>query len=416
MLKHDDAKEAVDKMLIGAHLERMSYTFKSSYINAIDLEPGDVVSIPEGDVRINQIEETEEGILQINAVDAGFNTTPQPIMDGGTVVGYTASTYLGTGLGTQTPAPVLNAPSEITKSGMLFLDIPVIDSVDTIPRAYVAVHGYGIEGWTGAQLFKSVDGGAKYDLIGTQSSSATLGMVSSPVTNSDYYNWDDSTVITVVLKAGTLISKTNTAVLAGENTCMIGNECIAFGVATLVGPSTYNISHLLRGRRGTEFATGTHVPNELFVMLDSSLMKIEVPESDRGKTYKYKIVTVGSDLTKSEPQDLQVIGSNTLPWAPVQVNKVHAGTTWTVTWKERARFNGGLQDYNDIVRDSDWAGWAVAVFNWSTVVRQEIVYVPEFVYPIDKQTADFGSGQSSLKVSIQQISLKYGGGRPVIST
>ena len=127
MLTHSYAKLSTDKMLIGAHLERMQYTFKTSYRNAIDLEPGDVISIPEGYVRILQIEEIDEGILEISAVDAGAVGAPQPIVVDGVTIGYTASTYVGTGLEPQLPSAVINAAVEITKAGALFFDPPALD-------------------------------------------------------------------------------------------------------------------------------------------------------------------------------------------------------------------------------------------------------------------------------------------------
>lgn len=412
-MSHADAKATTEQLLIGAHLERMQYSFKTWYKSGIDLEPGDVVTLPTGDMaRIIQIEEVEEGILEMVAVDAGVPAEPQPIVVGGVTIGYTASSYLGTGQDPQIPTAPTNVAPVITKSGALFIDPPVLNSDDTAPRVYAAIHGYGVEGWPGAQIFRSIDGGATYSLIGSTSISASWGLVSMPISApTSYYTWDDTTVITVQMKTGTLVSKTDEAVLAGENLCMVGQECIAFGVATLVSPGTYQLSHLLRGRRGTEWATSGHVANELFVMLNNNLFKIECSDNDRGKTFKYKVVTYGSDLTKVDAQDIQIIGTNTVPWTPVNLQGYKVANDWHLSWTERPRFINEIQNYTEINHDYDFGGYAVIIYNGTTEVKQEIVYDNQFVYTSSMQIADFGSNQTTLKFAVSQISNKYGGGR-----
>jgi hypothetical protein len=416
MMTHTDAKEAVDKLLIGAHLERLQYTFKTSYKNCIDLEPGDVIAIPEGYVRIVQIEEVDDGILEIHCVDAGAVGAPQAIIVGGVTIGYTASTYIGSGSDAQIPAAVLNAAPSITQAGVFFIDPPTLNSDDKSPRAYAAIHGYGQSGWPGAQLFSSNDGGASYTLIGSVTESAKWGKVATAASSASAYVWDDTTTITVQMKSGTLVSKTDAAVLAGGNLCMIGKECIAFGVATLTSPNTYQLSHLLRGRNGTEFAIGTHTTDELFVMLDAGVVDVTSTDSDRGKTFKYKVVTIGSDLTLVDPVDVQIFGNNTIPWTAVNLRGAKVGNNWNLAWTQRSRFVNDLMDYAEIPNDYDYGGFAILIYNGTTVVRQEIVYSTTYQYTEANQIADFGSVQSTVKYGIIQISNKYGGGQQVTKT
>ena len=415
MLTHADAKEATDRLLTGAHLERMQYTFKTSYKNAVDLEPSDIIQIPEGAVRIVQIEEIDEGVLEIHCVDAGATGAPQPITDPtGAIIGYTASTYIGTGLNPQLPSEVLNTPSVVSKAGVIWFDPPTQDSSDKLPRVYAAVHSFGVEGWPGAEIYISKDGGASYNAIASTNKPSTIGIVPAIVPAHDYYVFDNTTTIRVQLKAGTLVSKTDAAVLAGENLCMVGQECIAFGVATLVAPNTYDLTHLLRGRRGSEWAISSHEANELFVLLDGAPVEIEMTEADRSKQFLFKTVTYGSDLTKVDAEAVQIIGENTVPFAPAQVKIADIGSDYKVTWKERPRFGGGeLRDYVDGVHDEDFGGYAVMIYNGTTAVRQVIVYDPVFVYTLAMQISDFGAPQFSCKASVSQISNRYGGSRPV---
>lgn len=414
MLTHDDAKEATDRLLIGAHLERMQYTFKTSYRNAVDLEPSDVVQIPEGTLRIVQIEEVDEGVLEIHGVDAGATGTPQPVIVAGNIIGYTASTYVGTGLEAQLPGPVLNDATVVTKAGVLWFDPPVQNADDTSPRVYAAVHGYGVQGWPGAEIYASRDGGASYTKLGQTNQASTWGLVAVPTVGHPWHTFDETTVIRVQVKEGTLLSKSDAAIYAGENLCMVGQECLQFGVATLVAPNTYDLSHLLRGRRGTEWYTGKHIANELFVMLNGAPVSIELTESDRNKKFLFKVVTYGSDLTKVDAEEVQVIGENTVPWQPVFVDAVDIGTDFKLSWTERPRFDNQLRDYIDGVHDVDFGGYAVIIYNGPTVVRQVIVYEPEFIYTLAMQISDFGAAITRIeKFAVSQVSNKYGGSRPV---
>ena len=418
VMAHQSAKDTVDQILIAAHLERQQYIFKTSYALAMDLEPGDTITIPEGTVRIIAIEEQEEGILQITTVDAGAVGLPQPVVDGGVVVGYTASTYEGTGQTAAIPSTPVNVALEIGDSGMLFIDPPTLSADDTVPRVFAVVHGYGKAGWPGATIHRSYDNGESYVQIGKQNAESTWGISESAVTSGSTYGWDDTTVITVKLKSGTLNSVTDTAVLAGANLILIGNELINFGIATLIGPNEYHLTHLLRGKQGTEWAIPAHVVNELVVLMDSNLFEIAVADTDRGKTWTYKVVTNGSDITKAEPQLLQVFGGNLLPWTATNLEGTKDATTgdFNLTWIGRAKFNNGFTDYVQAPNDPDFGGFAVCIYNGASIIRKQIVYGSTFNYSKVLQVADFGSEQTSLKYSITQISNKYGGGKTITVT
>lgn len=415
MLGHQIAKDATDRLLIGSHLERTQYFFKTSYEH-IDLEPGDVIAIPGAQVRIMQIEETEVGILEFICTDAGVVGAPVPIVVGGITIGYTASTYVGTGLNAQTPAAVLNTAPVIGYSDSLFIDPPVFNSSDTEPRIYAMVHGFGEPGWPGAQVFWSKDNGGSYVAVGSSSTEATFGMVTSPISGPirGHHIWDDTTTITVVLKTGALVTRTDSAVLGGENMCMIGREVISFGVATLTAPNTYQLSHLLRGRRGSEWACNAHVANELFIILNNACVEIRVPDTDRGATYLFKTVTNGGDLVSATAKAVQIIGENTIPWTPAAPLLTKTGTVWDLNWIQRPRYNNVLRDYTEIDSDADYAGFAITVYDGAVVKRQEVATGTSWTYTDAMQTTDFGTAQTSLKIGIATISRRFGGGREVI--
>jgi hypothetical protein len=396
-LPHEQARAVAELALVNAHLERQAYSFTTTYAH-VDLEPGDVVSAPMGLVRLTKLTEGEEGLIAVEAVDAGGELALEP-----------------SGLDVATPPASTNLPLEIGYSQAWFLDPPALDDTDRDVRLYVAVHGFDKPGWPGAAVYASEDGGATYAQVGSTTTAATTGLVAALTPAAPWQVWDETTVVTVELKTGSLLSASAIAVLNGANQALVGQEVIAFRTATLVGPKTYQLSGLLRGRRGTEQYVSLHVANELFVLLDSALVRLPWPDADRSTTKKYKVVTVGSSLDKVDALDVQMFSYNTLSW-PVLNGKVLAvGADWQVSFDETVRFDNGLKDLATANHDPDWGGWGIQVLPavGDTPVAKYTTTSPLWTYSAAMQTTDFGSPQSSLRVRVAQLSTRWGAGYPV---
>jgi hypothetical protein len=202
---------------------------------------------------------------------------------------------------------------------------------------------------------------------------------------------------------------------------MVGQEVIGFVNATLTGTdgglNVYSLSRLLRGRAGTEVHIDTHQANELFVILDNTLVDIPLTVADLGKTVKCKTVTYGSDISKVTAIDLQPFGLNLRPWAPALATAVRQpNNDWILTWKERPRTNNSLRDYTEISHDADYAGYAYAIMSGSTIKRKGTTTDMTFTYTAAMQVTDFGSVQATLNASITQMSTQIGGGYPATIT
>lgn len=408
-LLDEDAKRVAELALINSHIEQQEFTFTTDYYN-IDLEPGDVVNVPLDSggtvaVRITQINETDDGVLEFVTVRADNNITS-----------YNVSPIPQA----SPPDQTTNIPSTLGYSQTLFLEVPPLpgEGQPTQPRLKTIVHGYGASGWPGAAIYRSVDGGVSYTPVLTSSSMNTIGVVSSPTLNSNgkYHIWDDDSIITVVLKQGTLTSSTDIAVQNGQNWCMVGEEVIGFVNATLVGTNTYQLTRLLRGRAGSEQKCLTHVNDELFVLLDNTLATLPLTSPDLGQTVKYKTVTLGSDLSKVSADDVMPYGLNMRPWAVAQLKAVRQGDDWIISWVERPRFNNHLQDYQEINHDSDWAGFGITITQGVDVKHSAMTVEDTYTYTAAQQVADFGSVQTSLTLTVTQLSTIVGGGYPTTIT
>lgn len=395
-MSHEKAKQVTEIALIQSHVERMQYKFTTSYKN-VDLEPGDVITVPMGVLRINKINELDEGLLEIEATDAGV-----------------AEAISTSDLEVAIPPASTNIPVTLGYSQGFFLDPTNINDNDTGVRLYVAVHGYDRPGWPGAQVWAS-DDGATYNVVGSTSAEATVGLVAIAPAAASPYVWDETTTISVQLKTNALVSRSELAVLNGENWCQIGNEILGFKNAVLTAPKTYTLSGLLRGRQGTEWAIGEHVANELFVLLDTNVLKIDWTDSDRSKTKKYKVVTIGSSLDKVDPQDVYMYSNNKRLWTPHSAKVEQLGSDWRFTFKERVRFNNELQDNTELTHDSDWAGFGIVLYDatGTTIVKTYTTTSELWTYTAAMQTADFGSLQTSIKSKITQLSQLGAPGYPL---
>lgn len=398
-LEHAKAKQIVEVALVNAHLGRMNYAWNGTYAQ-LELECDDVVNTPFGAVRITSVNENaDNGIIEFEGEDAGV---PEAL--------------IASNLEVIVPPPSTNIPVVIGYSAGMFIDPPALNSEDRNLRLMVAVHGYDVPGWPGAEVFMSKNNGESYEVVGSTSSEATVGIVETPIANHDWRVWDNDTEIIVKLRTNTLSSVTDLEVQNGANWALIGQELVGFANAVLIGDKTYRLSRLLRGRQGTEQFISLHVANELFTLMDSSIVVINGYDiADRGGVRKYKVVTRGSSIEKVDAQNVQMMSVNTIPWTVFGAKALKVGQDIQFSWNERVRFDNALKDLATTNHDSDWAGYGVVIYaaDGTTIKRRATMTSENFTYTAAMQIADFGAVQTSVKADIAQISSIYGTGYPV---
>ena len=74
----------------------------------------------------------------------------------------------------------------------------------------------------------------------------------------------------------------DSALAAGANLALIGDELVQFADAEAIGPGKFRLTRLLRGRFATQAAASTHGIGDLFVLIDlAALQAISLPPSVR---------------------------------------------------------------------------------------------------------------------------------------
>lgn len=384
------ARATAKKLLYEAWIERDRYTF-STHRQYATLVPTDVVTVDGITMRIEKKTEAPNGIFTFEAV-----ATLAEI--------YTQSEADGIG-GSFTPQP---PPVDKADTTLVLLDLPLLTDADEANGLYVAMGPADSGAWSGATLYKSADGGVTYTDVVSTSDPAVIGTVASALGDSAGGNmFDESNVITVVLTSADseLESATETAVLSGANPCAIGREVLQFRAATLTAPNTYQLSGLLRGRRGTEWAMNGHSAAEQFVLLP--VLDAAAPLGDLGASRMYKAVGFGKSLASAPAQTFTNQGMRLKPYSPVHIGGGSDDSLdVTINWTYRARTGGAWLDLVDVSVPSGTTT-IVEIRNSSYTQVARVITVTggaqTCAYSAADQITDFGAEQATVYCTISVL-------------
>ena len=429
----DDRTALTAAMLlcVEPHIERTGYTWSCSF-NWLALEPGDVVQMPWGVTRITQVDIR--------------NAQNEPVLDFQGVIDASYVIYSGQGTATTVPVPQIGQPNVMQpalatgSSGDLitgnqptsipgqvptrppvnlgtayaaFIEVPPITSQDTSP-AYLAMPWATGTIFMGAALYESTDGGTTFNQIAQQALSGIVGWTPNVLPVTQPYTWDTSSSIAVYLNSSymQLSSATDLQVIQGANLAQIGSELVQFANANLMtdanGNAYYQISRLLRGRRGTESQMSTHVAGESFVLVEPlEETSIPYPLSALNNAAEFKVATVGQNISAIPSTDFAPTG---LWFKPFSVSHVvltsDPSGDWNVAFTPRARINGWWGSGYSPTLDPDTTTWSADVLSGSTVKRTltGALSSPSFQYTAAMQTADgFTPGQHGIIFNIYQV-------------
>lgn len=315
----------------------------------------------------------------------------------------------------ETPQPALEPVQPVGDTTAYLLNIPALTSSDSLPRYHV---GYLYEedtGFPGVALYRSVDSEATYQQIDAAFLDVITGEADLLMPGGTSYEIDDTWTVTVTLDKGELTSVSDLALLNGANLCMIGNEILGFGTATLTAALTYELSHLLRGRRGTEWAIDDHQADERFYLLDNGVRAISMSMADRYVERPYKAVTNSQDIADVTAQDFTPTAENLNGWSVAQPAAELDGADWVLTWRYRSRFAGDWVDTTGIGFDVDFNGFRLDLYSdntYATLVASHYTdggnpldpeAVKTYTYDAATQTTDFGSTQSTIYYKIVSL-------------
>jgi hypothetical protein len=256
------------------------------------------------------------------------------------------------------PASVSYIPQTVTVSApveLIQFNVPLLQDSDDTGGTEMRIYYAGGEtapssSSISATLYQSTDGNA-WPPFSTFSTFADWGSATTELGDTvaafatDYVN-----TVSYLPASGseTPTSCTYTDMMNGVNPVLVGREIIQYQTAVRNSDGSYTLSILLRGRRGTEWACGTHVVGEIVVPLEiTKIQPGRLSLAQRNVTTMWKLVPTGRFLDSTSADSFAYRGFDLMPYAPVNAKRGISGSDLVLTWIRRTRLGGLLVDGTD---------------------------------------------------------------------
>ncbi|MDQ4420535.1 phage tail protein [Sphingobium sp. DEHP117] len=362
---------------------------------ALGLEPGAVVTVDSENGRW-RIERSEwEGMgVRLSLRQVGGAGVAAPPADGG--------------------APVLQADQLHGPTSLVIADLPMPD--DTLLTApLVAVAAAGAQaGWRAAELFVEDAASAALISIGGTALPAIIGTTAGALggaASAALFDLGSTLDVQLLNSAMQLANADDAALLRGANLALVGNEVIQFGLANQTGPTSWRLSRLLRGRRGTEWAMAGHSAGEPILLLDqASLLPVPTAYAVMGSTLLVDAIGIGD--TAPVKASVAVAGQAVLPLSPVHGTAVAVGGGWQLGWVRRSRIGWQWVDGADAPLGEEQEQYRIDLVKSGGVYRSVTTSSPQWTYDAAMIAVDHGLGISGpVTAQVRQIGT-FGAGRP----
>jgi len=138
------------------------------------------------------------------------------------------------------------------------------------------------------------------------------------------------------------------ALVNGANLAVLGSELIQFGSVKPLGAGRFELSNLLRGRAGTEWAMDGHVAGEAFALIErDALRAVPMPSWATGAEVSASARNISGTTSTSAP--LQLSGESVRPFPPVALRVERDGDgSLRTSWTRRTRAPAGWTDGIDM--------------------------------------------------------------------
>jgi hypothetical protein len=392
MTHRAEAQRLADIWLQDLWIGRETATF-ALRPGAIDLQPGDIVSLDGGRrFQIQQITDAAARQITARAVDPLVYDTPARRVGGAF-----------------TPSPRVQGPPRI-----VVLDLAV--RRDATALSYVAAFA---DPWPGPlAIVKSADT-SDAKIIGAIQKRAMIGDTLDILPPGPVGRFDMGSSLTVRFAAGALASVDDLSALAGKTAMAIQGadgawEVISFSRAELIDKGTYRLSRLLRGMGGEEaLATRAAPAGSTVVLLDDALAPLASDLADLDAPITYAIGP--ADRDHADPlyvrATVRATSKSLRPYAPTRVRARRTATGVVISFVRRTRVDGDRWPPMDVPLGEDSEAYEAEILS-PTGKRLLTATSPSLFYPSSQEIADFGAPQASLTISLYQLSATVGRGFP----
>ena len=361
------------------------------------LAPGDVVGLTVGGrrrlVELRSISDTDSRAVKAQSIDPGVFDLP-------------------------VAAPQLvaaRAPAAIGPAQALILDLPTLSPDDPPVLQSIAVFA---DPWPGAETVWRSPDGESFARAATAVAPATVGVTLDDLPSGPTSRFDHVNTVRVQLYGGGLASVSDMRLFGGANAAAVQRtdgawEVLQFANADLVADRTYRLSRFLRGQAGTEWAMGNPLAaGAPFVILDEQVIPLARGLDSLGRPVQLRIIAAGRDYADPAALSLSATPISTAlrPLSPVHLTAVRTVDGVAFSWIRRTRINGDAWEPVDVPLGEESEAYALDILSGSTVKRTLTASTLAVLYAAADELADFGAPQTSLSISIAQLSTTVGRG------
>jgi len=399
VMSADKAAQLADVLIRLSWISRDTFKFSLPQ-KYLSLKVSDVVTVqtPDRDYQI-RIETINHSLDQIMTV-TGKLSAP--------------ALYDSSSKGSESEEPNQEIPY-ITDATGLLVDAPMI--TESQDRSGFTSSMYGSTGWSGGSLYRSTDGGQTYANLQTYLQPSSVAKAINKIDANDCFVIDRASSLKLSIISGSFSAITQEQMLNGSGWLAYGVdgrwELMRYYDAILNPDGTTSISGLIRGARGTEWATGLHQDNDLVIKLSTS--NNYFVGSDIGRLLiasDFKAVTIGQKITDVESFGFTYKGVNLKPLSPV-LPIANKGADWVLSCTSRTRYQSSFWVSGSQPQNESALLYELDVLDGDSVMRTIQNSSPEFVYTEAQQIEDFGVSQDEIKANCYQISEKVGRGLPL---
>jgi hypothetical protein len=211
-----------------------------------------------------------------------------------------------------------------------------------------------------------------------------------------------------------LENRDDSALASGANFAALGDELVQFGIAEPIGGRRFRLSHLLRGRRGTEWAAGLHSAGESFVLIEpESLASIEAPLGSLGS--EARLIATGLGDAEGVAAARTVGGEALRPPSPVHLRaERQANGDLALSWVRRSRDGWVWLSGSDTPLGEESESYRLTLAG-DGFERTATVPAPFYLYTAAEQAADGAAGAVSAEIVQLGTSAPSRPGRLIIS-
>ncbi|MBY6161030.1 glycoside hydrolase/phage tail family protein [Mameliella alba] len=302
----------------------------------------------------------------------------------------------------------------------VFLDLPLM-SGDEVPHApHIALTGVP---WPGAVAVYDAAQDSDYALNDVIARQSVIGLTETVLPAARPGMIDRGAGLDVRLASGTLQSISDAGLLSGANLMAIGDgspgnwELFQFRDADLVSEGVWRLSHRLRGQAGSDGLMPEVWPvGSWVVLLDGAPAQIGLKALHRGLERHFRIGPAGKayDHPAYEHLSHAFDGNGLRPYRPAHLRAEpmegysDEGGGLLINWVRRTRIEGDAWGRSEVPLGEEREAYLVTVRQGATVVREETVLAPVWVYGAGAQAEDGLNGAFTL--SVAQVSERYGPG------